>query len=271
MNNRRGFTLIELLVVIAIIALLIGILLPSLGEARRAAMTTVSLSNLKSMAQIQTAYTGENNDELINPFDDKPKEVGAWFSVFQTDPPDPLEGAWNFKTGIPAQWVTEMYAFHWYSRTANLLSPGDGASKVQFAPGDYGPYERFKEEILDKGGSLDRWLWDSSYVYSPTMWFSPKRYRASPRPSASTGAQDPMGAFSKRNKVADVLYPSAKVMFWERFDLSKKQRTQSVVNITGGTSSGVGAGREEITHMEQPGCQHGHSRRRWQRLTHPDG
>lgn len=56
-TRREAFTLIEVLVVVAIIALLIAILMPSLGKAREQARSAVCLANLHRLGHAVVFYT----------------------------------------------------------------------------------------------------------------------------------------------------------------------------------------------------------------------
>lgn len=56
---RRGFTLIELLVVITVIALLIGILIPTLAGARRRNRTVLCAANVRSIGQVLQMYADD--------------------------------------------------------------------------------------------------------------------------------------------------------------------------------------------------------------------
>ena len=64
-RKDRAFTIIELLVVIAIIALLIGILLPTLGKARQQARKCLELAATRTLGQVYHMYADDNDGSVL--------------------------------------------------------------------------------------------------------------------------------------------------------------------------------------------------------------
>lgn len=98
-QDKKAFTLIELLVVIAIIALLLAILIPSLGKAKDAARDIVCRSNLRQWGIIWNLYT--------NDYD------GKW-SYWKAPP-----GDWWHR----GHWIRPMRTYIEAERKAMLLCP----------------------------------------------------------------------------------------------------------------------------------------------------
>jgi prepilin-type N-terminal cleavage/methylation domain-containing protein len=92
--RRNAFSLIELLVVIGIVAVLLGILMPALGKARKASRQTVCASNLRQVGAAIAMYVGENEQRLplvVEPFW---KPDGTY--DYTADPTDPLASPQSF-------------------------------------------------------------------------------------------------------------------------------------------------------------------------------
>ena len=93
-GNKKAFTLVELLVVIAIIAVLIGILMPTLVAVRSQARSAVCKLNLRQLLVANIGYATENNGFYVAAASDMWAGPGhhRWHGVRDSldEPFDPL-------------------------------------------------------------------------------------------------------------------------------------------------------------------------------------
>lgn len=214
--SRRAFTLIELLVVISIIALLIGILLPSLGEVRRSGHRVVSLSNLRNNAQIIEAYSAERKDAFVNPFSQSPVCGGTYNSNGWVWVPNrECALGWPYQPGWSNS-GTESYSYHWIAHTMYDIHDVQSRVNTIYAPGDRALRNWLQSNQPAQGELL--WIFPSSYWYPPVFWQAPERFAMETRPVGTVANR----FFIKRNYRTDVLLPDKKVMIFESKDYASK-------------------------------------------------
>lgn len=146
-DHAKGFTLIELLIVVSIISLLLGLLLPSLNQARSLARRVACQSNLHQIGLGVMLYSQEHNGYAPVA---APHELGG--PTGQCDPDDPWLPPKMFGGTLPG----EQRPLNGY-----LDSPA-----VFRSPADRGePLWWFDTQPLQKSASAYQ-LYGSSYFYA---------------------------------------------------------------------------------------------------------
>ncbi|MHC4394632.1 MAG: prepilin-type N-terminal cleavage/methylation domain-containing protein [Planctomycetota bacterium] len=133
----RGFTLIEVLVVISIISILIGILLPVLGNARRQARALLGMSNQRQIVEAVNLFASDNDES----YPDSVATIGNLKIHWHWHEPTKL-------TGIEALSPQQHRAMSEY------LKPYIKNAKTMFCPNAPKKY-KYLQEAWDAGDEWD--------------------------------------------------------------------------------------------------------------------
>ncbi|MGP1310238.1 MAG: type II secretion system protein [Phycisphaerales bacterium] len=137
-RDAGGFTLIEILVAVGIIALLIGVLVPTLGGARTSAVLAGEQADARSIAQAYAAFASDNRGYVLpakvdsNKFPDAVLRAPATLPTGEA-PTGPDASRWIWRLG---QYVD--FAFPTLIRDRDVLAEvNDGGSLAGIDAGTY--------------------------------------------------------------------------------------------------------------------------------------
>jgi prepilin-type N-terminal cleavage/methylation domain-containing protein/prepilin-type processing-associated H-X9-DG protein len=181
MTRSRAFTLIELLVVIAIIAVLMGILMPSLRAARELARGIACQANQKSLTLAYTMYAGDydmriamgfvSNQTLDRPMWVKPPldETGQLVSGDNVTLQDRLRG---IQQGVLYKYIRDPEMYHCPGDDrVKSASPGQALYRSYIIPDVLAADEGFAE-FSNVSGRHQRVVFKLTEIRNPSARYA---------------------------------------------------------------------------------------------------